>query len=161
MVNVYERIRNIREDLDYKQYQFAKDIGVKPSTYSLYENNLRAIPLNILDKIAIKLNTNVDYLLGISDKRKYRNSKPMDMEILITNLKKYRKINNLKQIDVANYLHCTRQAWGNYEQGIRIISIDKLYDFAKLVNISVDTLIGKIDYCPLKISKNCYKEKSK
>ena len=148
MVDYYERIKNTREDLDYKQYQLAKDLELNSSTYSLYENGFRSIPLVILDKIAQKLNTSIDYLVENTDVKRYKNSKEMNYDILLKNIKKYRKLNNLKQNDVAKIMNCTRQAWGNYEQGIRPIPIDKLIDFSKLVNKSIDFLADKIDYEP-------------
>lgn len=148
MVDYYERIKNTREDLDYKQYKLAQDIGLKPSTYSLYENGFRPIPLMVLDKVAAKLNTSIDYLVENNNTKLYHNSKPLDMKKLLNNIVKYRKENNLKQIDIAKKLNCTRQAWSNYEQGIRPLPVDKLCDFSKIVNKSIDYLAGKIDYCP-------------
>ena len=152
MVDYYERIKNTREDLDYKQYKLANDLNLNPSTYSLYENGFRPIPLFVLDKVCIKLNTSIDYLVENTDVKRYHNSKPLNMEKLLFNIVKYRKKNNLKQIDIAKKLNCTRQAWSNYELGIRPLPVDKLCDFSKIVGKSIDYLAGKIDYSP-KIKK--------
>lgn len=152
MVDYYERIKNTREDLDYKQYKLANDLNLNPSTYSLYENGFRLIPLFVLDKVCIKLNTSIDYLVENTDVKRYHNSKPLNMEKLLFNIVKYRKENNLKQIDIAKKLNCTRQAWSNYELGIRPLPVDKLCDFSKIVGKSIDYLAGKIDYSP-KIKK--------
>ena len=152
MVDYYERIKNTREDLDYKQYKLANDLNLNPSTYSLYENGFRLIPLFVLDKVCIKLNTSIDYLVENTDVKRYHNSKPLNMEKLLFNIVKYRTENNLKQIDIAKKLNCTRQAWSNYELGIRPLPVDKLCDFSKIVVKSIDYLAGKIDYSP-KIKK--------
>lgn len=148
MVDFCKKIKNIREDMDYKQYIFAMDLGLNEATYNLYENGNRSIPLPILDKITTKLNISIDYLLGNTTIKQYQDTKEMNYQLFLSNLKKYRLENNLTQQEIAKIMNCTRQAWGNYEQGARSIPIDKLNDFAKLVNKSIDFLLGKIDYEP-------------
>ena len=63
----FERIRNLREDNDYKQIQVAGYLCVKQSTYSDYENGNINIPIEAFIKLANYYNTSVDYLLGLTD----------------------------------------------------------------------------------------------
>lgn len=64
---VYERIRNLREDKDLTQTNIANYLHITQRTYSRYENDERAIPIEILSKLADFHNTSVDYLIGRTD----------------------------------------------------------------------------------------------
>lgn len=48
----YERIRNLREDKDLTQTDIAKYLHISQRTYSRYENDERAIPIEILSLLA-------------------------------------------------------------------------------------------------------------
>ena len=61
---IYQRIRELREDKDLTQAEIAKYLNITQRTYSRYENDERAIPIEILCKIADFHNTSVDYLLN-------------------------------------------------------------------------------------------------
>ena len=71
MINVkFERIRNLREDNDYKQVQLANYLCVKQSTYSDYESGMINIPIEALMKLADFYNTSVDFIVGRTDEIK-------------------------------------------------------------------------------------------
>lgn len=72
---VYSRIRNLREDKDMTQTQMAEILNIAQRTYSHYENGERAIPVEILCKIADFHETSVDYLLNRTTTKK-----PYDMK---------------------------------------------------------------------------------
>ena len=61
---IYSRIRDLREDKDLSQSELAKFLNISQRTYSRYENDERAIPIEILCKLADFHNTSVDYLLN-------------------------------------------------------------------------------------------------
>lgn len=71
----YVRIRNLREDRDLTQAYMGKLLNVTQKTYSRYENGDRAIPIEILSKLADYYNTSVDYLIGRTDVTKAYPSK--------------------------------------------------------------------------------------
>lgn len=64
------RIKEMREDRDYKQQEIANYLKVAKNTYSNYENEKRVIPYESIIKLAFFYNTSVDYLLGITDTMK-------------------------------------------------------------------------------------------
>ena len=66
-----KRIRDLREDNDLTQADIAKYLNVTQRTYSRYENDDRAIPLEQLVKLAEYYNTSVDYLLNIFKPAKF------------------------------------------------------------------------------------------
>ena len=53
-----------------------------------------------------------------------------------------REDNDLKQRQVAEYLHCSQQVYSNYELGQRDIPTDVLIKLAQLYNVSTDYLLG-------------------
>ncbi len=67
--NMFERIRNMREDNDLSQIQVAKMFNIAQTTYSDYELGKINIPLNTLRKIALLYETSIDYLLDLTDEK--------------------------------------------------------------------------------------------
>ena len=66
---MYPRIRDLREDLDMNQTEFAKLLGMSQTGYSKYETGENDIPTEVLIKLAKIHHTSVDYLLGLTDER--------------------------------------------------------------------------------------------
>lgn len=64
------RLKEIREDKDYKQSEIANYLKVTQAQYSRYELGVNSIPIEKLDKLATLYNTSVDYLLYRTDERK-------------------------------------------------------------------------------------------
>ena len=61
-MELYEKIRNIREQKEIKQKDMAKYLHMQPSTYNAYENGKRTISADLLKNICIFLNVSSDYL---------------------------------------------------------------------------------------------------
>ena len=59
----------MREDADLTQQQVAKYLMCDQSLYSKYERGERAIPLEIMIKLARLYKTSVDYLVGLTNDR--------------------------------------------------------------------------------------------
>lgn len=66
----FKRIKDLREDNDKLQKDIAKVLGISQQYYSQYENGNRTIPINHLITLAKYYHTSVDYLVGLTDKRK-------------------------------------------------------------------------------------------
>ena len=67
VMNVYERIRALREDKDLSQSDIAKMLNISQSTYSRYENGNLDIPTEILISLSKYYDVSVDYILGLKD----------------------------------------------------------------------------------------------
>ena len=63
------RIRDMREDADLTQQQVAEYLMCDQSLYSKYERGERAVPLEIIIKLAHFYKTSVDYLVGLTNKK--------------------------------------------------------------------------------------------
>ena len=66
-MNMYQRIRNLREDRDLTQAQVGAAIGVSQRTYAYCESGQRMLPPQILCALADYYGVSVDYLLERTD----------------------------------------------------------------------------------------------
>jgi transcriptional regulator with XRE-family HTH domain len=69
VMELYRRIRDLREDADLTQDKIAKLLSCSRQAYSNYELGLRDIPTDVLISLARFHDTATDYLLGLTDKR--------------------------------------------------------------------------------------------
>ncbi len=76
-MELYEKIRNLREDKDIKQKDMAKYLHMQPTTYNAYENGKRTISADLLKNICIFLNVSADELLDLNIKN---SSNPLNKE---------------------------------------------------------------------------------
>lgn len=63
---MYRRIRDLREDRDFKQRQVAEYLSCSQQVYSNYELGQRDIPTDILIRLAELYDVSVDYILGLT-----------------------------------------------------------------------------------------------
>jgi transcriptional regulator with XRE-family HTH domain len=59
----------MREDGDLTQQQVAEFLKCDQSLYSKYERGERAVPLEIMLKLAVYYKTSLDYLVGLTNNR--------------------------------------------------------------------------------------------
>ena len=69
-----KRLKELRIENNYSQYEIANLIGITQVTYSHYELGRRSVSIQNLVKIAQIYNVSTDYLLGLSDDRIIQNS---------------------------------------------------------------------------------------
>lgn len=81
-MELYEKIRNIREDKDIKQKDMAKYLHMQPTTYNAYEKGKRTISADLLKNICIFLNVSADELLGLNIKNSYNSLNKENTQIV-------------------------------------------------------------------------------
>lgn len=64
------RLRELREEKGYTQIKMQMLTGIDQSDYSKIENGKRYFTLEQLKRIAVVLETSMDYLAGLTDERK-------------------------------------------------------------------------------------------
>lgn len=69
----YQRIRDLREDRDWKQITVAKMLNMSQTGYSKYETGENDIPTRVLIELANIYGTSIDYLLGQTNNPKRNN----------------------------------------------------------------------------------------
>lgn len=60
-------------------------------------------------------------------------------------IKDLREDNDLKQLQISEYINCSQQVYSNYELGQRDIPTDILIVLSKYYNVSVDYILGLTD----------------
>lgn len=146
----FERIRNMREDHDLTQKDVADLLGQRRSTYAMWELGDVEFPLLMLIKLKEYYKTNLDYLLGLSnDKRYLPLSTPLTKELIGEKLRLLRISKCLTQIEFGKPLSVNQSALSYYEYGRSQLSSQQLYKIATFYHISAD------EFCNLKkASKN-------
>lgn len=66
----YQRLKDLREDQDKTQKEIAALIETTPQQYSLWERGVREIPFHNVIKLAIHYNCSIDYIAGLTNKKK-------------------------------------------------------------------------------------------
>ena len=67
MINLYKRVRELREDRDITQKQMSDFLKIHQTTYSDYELGNLNIPVDILKKLAVFYKTSIDYIVELTD----------------------------------------------------------------------------------------------
>lgn len=77
-MQVYHRIRDLREDNDLTQQEVADKLFIQREVYRRYETGAREIPFNIAIMIAKMYNVSLDYIAELSnDKGKNKKTKTL------------------------------------------------------------------------------------
>lgn len=69
MGSIANRIKNLRQENHFKQWQVAKYLDITQQSYSYYEQSKRELPMRHIVKIAEFYNVSTDYLLGTAPRR--------------------------------------------------------------------------------------------
>lgn len=70
VIDMYRKVRDLREDKDITQQQMAEHLNITQATYSRYESGDLDIPTSVLIKLSKFHKLSVDYLLGLTDNPK-------------------------------------------------------------------------------------------
>ena len=71
----FQRLRDLREDMDMTQQQISELLGIKQTVYSRYERGVQNIPIEHLMSLADFYGTSTDYILGRTLVKKPKNKK--------------------------------------------------------------------------------------
>lgn len=140
----FQRLVEIREDLNLRQKDIADILGITQQSYSLWENGSKIIPLKHLNNLCNYYNLNMDYVIGLSSIKYYNiTNKEIDKILIGERLRKIRKDNNITQEELANILNTTHSTISAYESGKTTILTAFAYEICKRYNISMDYLCGR------------------
>ena len=141
-----ERLEYLREEKDLLKKDVAKILGVVDSVYTEWENEKLAIPTRRLYQLANYYEVNIDYIVGLTDKRiKIKSKNDIDIKIVSTRLREVRKSLNLTMRELASKLNTTSSAISNYENEKYLILSTFLIELCKISNYSIDYILGRTD----------------
>ena len=143
----FSRIKDIRLKYNLTQKEMADYLNINQSTYSKFELNKAAIPIELLNKLSNYYNVSLDYLLKITDNPNIKiDNKEIDKRQVGENLKKFRKDHKLYQETLAKEIGTSHSLISEYESGKKLVSLTYGYAICKRFNISLDILYGKIKH---------------
>lgn len=140
----FQRLVEIREDLNHRQKDIADILGITQQSYSLWENGSKIIPLKHLNNLCNYYNLSMDYVIGLSSIKYYNiTNKEIDKILIGERLRKIRKDKNITQEELASILNTTHSTISAYESGKTTILTAFAYEICKRYNISMDYLCGR------------------
>jgi len=126
------KLKELRLEKNLSQREIANIIGIAQQTYNHYEVGENIIPLKHLNSLANYFDVSIDYILGLTEIRKYQNSiKEIDMIKSGNILKDFRKSNKLTQTKLASILNTFHTVVVDYEHGKNLIATPFLYTICK------------------------------
>ena len=142
MVN--QRLELLRDEKDWLKKDVAKMLGVVESVYSEWENEKLSIPTKRLYQLAELFEVNIDYMIGITDKRLHiKANKDLNRSLVSKRLKEIRKDLKLTMRDLANKFNTSSSAISNYENNKYLILSSFLIELCRCNNISIDWVLGR------------------
>lgn len=141
----YNRIKDLREDNDYTQEQISQILNVKRYNYAKWENGDRNISLKIADELSILYNVPLAYIFNLTNKYdKDIRIKPVDYNILISNLLNLKKKNNLSYREIATSIGVSSSNCYKYFNNKLVIPVHILIDLSLYFKVDVDELCSKL-----------------
>lgn len=142
--DLFKRLKDARESNDLKRKDIAKILGVSRPNYTRWETKEKIIPLERLNDLCNYFNINMDYVIGLSNKKiKVSNSK-LDKSIIGKNIKEFRKKNNISQEELANVLGTTHSVISAYESGKTLILTAFSINLCSEYNLSADKVCARL-----------------
>lgn len=80
MVELGQKLRELRQELGMTQLQVANRIGVTSSIVSAYENDVRQPSYTALIKLATLFHVSTDYLLGVTETRENQSKNVISLD---------------------------------------------------------------------------------
>lgn len=138
------RLEMLRDDKDLLKKDVAKEIGVVESVYSEWENNKLSISTKRLYQLAEFFNINIDYMIGLSNKKiNIKINKEINIKEVSLRLKEVRKSLNMTMRELADKLNTSSSAISNYENAKYLILSSFLIELCKFSNYSIDWVLGR------------------
>ena len=67
---IFNRIKDLREDRDMSQAEVSKLLNMHTSQYQRYERGESKVPMDFAVKLAILYDTSLDYISGLTNKKR-------------------------------------------------------------------------------------------
>lgn len=138
------RYEELRLDMEKKQGDIAEILSVKRNTYSKWENLINDMPLEKCNELANYYKTTLDYVLGLSNVRKYIDTPLLiDWKLVSERLTELRHSKNLTETELSSRIGFAQTTYSYYEIGKRRPTTMKLLSIAQYYNVSVDYIVGR------------------
>lgn len=139
-----KRVKDLRDDYNITGVRLSKILGVSTSNYSRWETDENLIPLRHLNNLCNYFKVSMDYMIGLSDNKRYKNmNNTLDRKLIGERLKEFRTSNNLTQEKLADILNTSHSTISSYEHGKTMILTAFAVQICNKYNMSLDYLMGR------------------
>lgn len=133
--NFARRLIALRENAGLTKSQFAREMGLTPSTIGNLEHARKRPGLDTVIQMADFFGVSVDYLLG-------RFAEPSETAGFPQRARQLRKARKLSQADLAAAVGTSGRNYNRYENGSQQPTLPVLLRLAEFFDVSLDYLIG-------------------
>lgn len=137
------RLEELREFYGLTKKQLSRKLEISDSIYAKWENGKDIIPTRRIFQIAKFYDVNVDYLLGLTCKKKtIKKIKEIDRKIVASRCKEIRNDYNESLRTFAKRLNTSNSTWCAYESGKTLILCAFMLEINNFGNYSIDWILG-------------------
>lgn len=140
-----DRIKQLRVENNLTQDVLSEKINISQSAISVWESSLRVPSALIVIEFSIFFNVSSDYLLGITDDKKWCNYKKEDIASLSERIKELRLQMQLTQSELAKRTGLLQSSIAYWEIGKNVPDSNKIIILAEFFDVSTDYLLGLSD----------------
>ena len=138
------RLKELRESSELTKKGLAEKLGVSDSIYSRWENQKDIIPTKRLYQLANLYKLNIDYILGLTDKKiNLVSSDTVNIELVSKRAREIRKDFNDTLRSFSKKINTSNSTWSAYETGKTLILCAFLLQINKMGNYSIDWILGR------------------
>ena len=141
MKTLGERLREMRENAGYKQWQVSEQLGLAKNSYGSYEINNSTPSVERLVALAELYHTTVQYI--ITGKELSADIWSEETTPFPQRLKELRTQNGLTQDATAKTIGVGLKNYQKYEYKVCTPKLDKLLKLAELFDVTLDELMGR------------------
>lgn len=140
------RLEILKDELNLKSKEVAKQLSVSESTYSEWEHNKIPIPTKRMIELADFYKVNIDYILKLTNKRLIiANSTDLNLKEIGQRLLMIRKELNYSLRELGSILNCSFSALASYERGKKLITSEILINLCTIRKHSIDWVLGRTE----------------
>ena len=140
-------LKRLRNEKELTQQFIAEEVlGCRRTTYNNWERGVVMIPIKIADSLSMFYKVSLSCILGINKTIELKKDiNKMNYSTLLNNLKKLKDDNKNSYSEIGKEIKCTGTSCQRYLTGKITIPMDRLIMLAKMYDIDIDELCGKVD----------------
>lgn len=138
------KLEELRELNDLTCKEVANILGVSDSVYSRWEKGKDIIPTKRLYQLANYYKINIDYIIGLTNKKiTITSNDEIDMNLFSQRAREIRNDYNESLRQFVLRLYTSNSTWSAYETGKALILCAFLIQVCKFGNYSADWILGR------------------
>lgn len=136
-------LKKMRENNDLTSKYIANILNVSTSVYLRWERNDVTIPTIRLFELSNFYEINIDYLLGLTNKKIHTEKTLLNRNVIMNNIREIRKDYNESLRSFTKRLNTSSSTWSAYETGKTLILCSFLIEICLDNGYSADWILGR------------------